>query len=53
MILTRKRKRYLVLTAAEAALALRVLLSFRNKVVARGIDSVDVDGLIKKIICYA
>ena len=45
----RKTKHYLVLTSAEAALALRALLTFRNKVVARGIDSVDVDGLIKKI----
>ena len=45
----RKRKHYLVLTATEAALALRVLLSFRNKVVARGIDAVDVNGLIKKL----
>ena len=45
----RKTKHYLVLTAAEAALALRVLLSFRNKVIARGIDTVDVDGLIKKL----
>ena len=45
----RKTKHYLVLTPAEAALALRALLSFRNKVIARGIDSVDVDGLIKKL----
>ena len=46
----RKTKHYLVLTAAEVALALRALLSFRNKVVARGIDTVDVDGVIKKLI---
>ena len=45
----RKRKHYLVLTSTEANLALRALLSFRNKVVARGIDAVDVDGLIKKL----
>ena len=45
----KKRKYYLVLTAAEVALALRVLLSFRNKVIARGIDAVDIDGLIKKL----
>ena len=44
-----KRKHYLVLTPTEATLALRALLSFRNKVVARGIDAVDIDGLIKKL----
>ena len=45
----RKRKRYLTLSPTEARLALRALLSFRNKVVARGIDAVDVDELIKKL----
>lgn len=45
----RKRKHYLALTQVEVRLALRALLSFRNKVVARGIDAVDVDGLIKKL----
>lgn len=45
----RKRKHYLTLTPAEASLALRALLSFRNKVIARGIDAVDVDGLIKRL----
>ena len=45
----RKRKYYLALTQDEVRLALRALLSFRNKVVARGIDAVDVDGLIKKL----
>ena len=49
----KKRKRYLTLTQDEVRLALRALLAFRNKVVSRGIDAVDVDGLIKKIICYA
>ena len=42
----RKRKHYLTLTQAETSLALRAQLSFRNKVVARGVDTVDVDGLI-------
>ena len=45
----RKRKYNIMLTQAETRLALRALLSFRNKVVARGIDAVDVDGLIKKL----
>ena len=44
----RKRKYYLVLTSAEANLALLALLSFQNKVVARGIDAADVNGLTKK-----
>ena len=46
----RKRKHYLVLTSTEANLALRALLSFRNKVVARGIDAVDIDELIEKLM---
>ena len=45
----RKRLRYLALTQDEVRLALRVLLAFRNKVVARGIDAVDIDVLIKKL----
>lgn len=46
----RKTKHYLVLTPTEAALALRALLSFRNKVIARGIDAVDVDMIIKRLL---
>ena len=49
MIFKRQTKHYLILTPNEATLALRALLSFRNKVVARGIDPVDIDGLIEKI----
>ena len=49
MIFKRRTKHYLILTPSEAALALRALLHFRNKVVARGIDAVDIDGLIKKL----
>ena len=45
----RKKKYYLVLTATEAALALRALLHFRNKVLARSIDPVDIDGIIKRL----
>jgi len=45
----RKSKRYLMLTPSEAHLALRALLSFRNKVIARGIDAVDIDGIIKRL----
>lgn len=49
MIFKRRTKHYLILTPAEATLALRALLRFRNKVLARGIDPVDIDGLIKKL----
>lgn len=49
MIFKRRPKHYLILTPAEATLSLRALLHFRNKVLARGIDPVDVDGLIKKL----
>lgn len=47
MIFKRRTKRYLILTPAEATLALRALLHFRNKAISRGIDPVDVDLLIK------
>ena len=49
MIFRRRTKRYLILTPAEATLSLRALLHFRNKALARGIDPVDIDVLIKKI----
>lgn len=49
MIFKRHTKRYLILTPTEATLALRALLHFRNKALARGIDPVDIDRLIKKL----
>ena len=49
MIFKRCPKHYLLLSPAEATLALRALLHFRNKALARGIDPVDIDGLIKKL----
>ena len=49
MIFKRRTKHYLILTPAEATLSLRALLHFRNKALARGIDPVDIDVLIKKI----
>ena len=49
MIFKRRTKHYLVLTSTEANLALRALLHFRNKALARGIDPVDIDELIKKL----
>lgn len=49
MIFKRRIKHYLFLTPTEAILALRALLLFRNKALARGIDPVDIDLLIKKL----
>ncbi len=49
MIFKRRTKHYLILTPTEATLALRALLSFRNKTISRGIDPVDIDRLIKKL----
>ena len=49
MIYKRRPKHYLILTPAEANLALRALLHFRNKALARGIDPMDIDGLIKRL----
>ena len=49
MIFKRRTKRYLILTPTEASLALRALLHFRNKALARSIDPVDIDVLLKKL----
>ena len=49
MIFKRRTKHYLILTPAEATLALHALLHFRNKALARGIDPVDIDALIRKL----
>ena len=49
MIFRHRTKHYLLLTPAEATLALRALLHFRNKALARGIDPVDINLLIKKL----
>ena len=49
MTFNRRTNRYLILSPAEANLALRALLHFRNKTIASGIDLVDIDMLIKKL----
>lgn len=49
MIFKRRPKHYLILSPAEANLALRALLHFRNKALARSIDPVDIDVLLKKL----
>ena len=46
----KKNKVYLTLNAAERRLLIQGLLSFRNKVIARGIDTIDIDRILKKII---
>lgn len=45
----RRARHYLTLTPAEASLAIRALLRFRNKVVAHGNDPVDIDVIIKRL----
>ena len=49
MIFKRRTKHHLILTPTEATLALRALLHFRNKALARGIDTVDIDRIIKHL----
>ena len=50
MIFKRRIKHYLYLTPAEADIALRALLLFRNKALARSIDPVDIDRIINRLI---
>jgi len=49
MIFKRRTKHYLILTPTEATLTLRALLHFRNKALARGIDVIDIDKIIKRL----
>ena len=46
----KKNKVYLTLNAAERWLLIQGLLSFRNKVIAKGIDTIDIDLILKKLI---
>ena len=45
----KKNKVYLTLNTAERRLLIQGLLSFRNKVMAREIDTVDIDRIIMRI----
>ena len=45
----KKNKVYLTLNTAERRLPIQGLLSFRNKVMARGIDTVDIDRILMRI----
>lgn len=46
----RKNKYYLGLNVAERRLAVHAMLHFRNKVLAKGIDTVDIDRVIGKLL---
>ena len=46
----KKNKFYLTLNSAERRLLIQGLLSFRNKVIERGIDTVDIDGILMRIM---
>lgn len=46
----RKTKVYLSLTPAERRLAIVAMVWFRNKVVRKGIDPVDVDRVLRKLV---
>jgi hypothetical protein len=46
----KRRKVYLTLTPAERRLLIQGLIFFRNKVIARGIDTIDIDRLLKKAL---
>ena len=46
----RKTKVYLSLTPAEQRLAIIALVWFRNKIVQKGIDPVDVDGVLGRLV---
>ena len=49
-MMRKKNKVYLTLNSAERRLLIQGLLSFRNKVIARGIDTVDIDRILMKIM---
>lgn len=49
-MMRKKNKVYLTLNAAERRLLIQGLLSLRNKVMARGIDTVDIDRILMKIM---
>ena len=50
LTMRKKNKIYLTLNAAERRLLIRGLLSFRNKVIARGIDTMDIDRILMRIM---
>jgi len=49
-MLRKKMKVYLTLNATERRLLIHGLLSFRNKVLARGIDTIDIERILMRIM---
>ena len=49
-MMNKKNKVYLTLNSAERRLLIQGLLSFRNKGRAKGIDTIDIDQILKKVI---
>lgn len=45
----RKTKYYVTMSAAERRLALDAMIRLRNKALSQGIDTVDIDQLIRKL----
>ena len=45
----KETKYYVTMSAAERRLALDAMIRFRNKVLSQGIDTVDIDRLIRKL----
>lgn len=45
----KKNKVYVTLSPAERRLLIQGLLSFRSKVIARGIDTVDIDRVLERV----
>lgn len=44
----KKNKVYLTLNVDERRLLIQGLLSFHNKVIAKGIDTIDIDQILKR-----
>jgi hypothetical protein len=49
-MLRKRNKVYLTLTPAERRLLIQGLIYFRNKVITKGIDTIDIDRLLKKAL---
>ena len=45
----RRQRYYIELNPSEVRLATQALILFRNKLLEKGIDTVDVDGIIMKL----
>ena len=45
----RQQRYYVALNLSEIRLATQAMINFRNKLVEKGIDTVDLDGIIMKL----